>query len=394
MLNRERRFWTASEDQLLRDAVKLEDPDNPNPSKWHAISKHVPNRTNKDCRKRWFATMATEIIKGGWSSEEDNKLIEAIEKCGTKWSSVASMVQTRNSDQCAKRWTDTLNPTIDRTGWTTEADALLVKAVREHGKFWTKIVKMYFPGRTGLSAKNRYNSITRYMGINSGTIRCRSPSTPTSPFIHPRGSVSSSSASTSSSSTTEDLSEVSLLTTPEQSLDQNTWPVDSAAASMGEMDFNQFTYEDFISALSPLHHDQEQLSMHQNFDINSDAYTMSSPARETSSGYDGYGTYVCNPLQEQFSLGSGSTHDSFDTDILPTANQDPWDEGLLRCFTLDSSVDFDMYDCLSSRRENDDQAIQSLHSYLLPIDSPSYPASYPMNNSATSQAQALFLNLC
>jgi len=252
---------------------------------------------------------------------------------------------------------------------------------------------MYFPGRTGLSAKNRsdichhysvkwyrhifrYNSITRYTDINSDTIRYRSLSTPTSPSIHRRG-ISSSSASTLSSSTVEDLSEVSLLTAPELSLDPNTLPSDSAATSMGEMDLDQFTYEELISALSPLHHEQEQLSTHQNFGINSDAYTMPSPAREISSGYND----VCNPFQEQFLLGSGLSPGSFDTDILPTANH----EGLPTCFTLDSSMDLDMYDYMSSHREDGDQAIQSLHSYLLSIDSLSaYPVSDSMNSSASS----------
>ncbi|KAF9259396.1 hypothetical protein L218DRAFT_933790 [Marasmius fiardii PR-910] len=171
MLYRERRSWTAEEDQLLREAVNREDPGNPTPSKWHAISKHVPNRTNKDCRKRWFAKMASDVVKGGWSPDEDERLVKAIEKYGTRWSMVASLVQTRNSDQCAKRWTDTLNPTIDRTSWTPEQDTLLINAVNEHGKLWTKIVKTYFPGRTGLSAKNRYNSITRFNRDSSRTRR-------------------------------------------------------------------------------------------------------------------------------------------------------------------------------------------------------------------------------
>ncbi|KAK7042920.1 hypothetical protein VNI00_008656 [Paramarasmius palmivorus] len=170
-LYRERRSWTPEEDQLLREAVAREDPGNPTPSKWHAISKHVPNRTNKDCRKRWFAKMASDVVKGGWSPDEDERLVKAIEKYGTRWSMVASLVQSRNSDQCAKRWTDTLNPTIDRTSWTPEADALLINAVNEHGKLWTKIVKTYFPGRTGLSAKNRYNSITRFNRDSSRTRR-------------------------------------------------------------------------------------------------------------------------------------------------------------------------------------------------------------------------------
>ncbi|KAJ4490568.1 hypothetical protein J3R30DRAFT_3694243 [Lentinula aciculospora] len=162
MLYRERRSWTEEEDQLLRDAVDLEEPGSNNPSKWHAIAKHVPSRTNKDCRKRWFAKMASDVVKGGWAPEEDEKLVQAIEKYGTRWSLVSAYVQTRNSDQCAKRWTDTLNPIIDRTQWSAEADALLLSAVQEHGKFWTRIVRMYFPGRTGLAAKNRYNSITRF----------------------------------------------------------------------------------------------------------------------------------------------------------------------------------------------------------------------------------------
>ncbi|KAL1744687.1 hypothetical protein HDZ31DRAFT_82455 [Schizophyllum fasciatum] len=111
--------------------------------------------------------MATDVVKGGWAPDEDERLVKAIERHGTRWSLVAQVVQTRNSDQCAKRWTDTLNPAIDRTTWTPAQDDLLIRAVNEHGKVWTKIVKTYFPGRTGLAAKNRYNSITRFVSSSS-----------------------------------------------------------------------------------------------------------------------------------------------------------------------------------------------------------------------------------
>ncbi|KAK2459912.1 hypothetical protein APHAL10511_008112 [Amanita phalloides] len=197
---RERRSWTSREDQLLREAVDKEDPHNPNPSKWHAIAKHVPNRTNKDCRKRWFAKMASDVVKGGWSPEEDERLVRGIKMFGTRWSQVASIVQTRNSDQCAKRWTDTLNPSIDRTMWTPDADEMLLKAVAEHGKVWTKIVKTYFPRRTGLSAKNRYNSITRFNSDHSrGRARRKTPESPTQ-LMHRKSSISSPLSSVPSSS--------------------------------------------------------------------------------------------------------------------------------------------------------------------------------------------------
>ncbi|KAJ7679354.1 hypothetical protein DFH06DRAFT_1316283 [Mycena polygramma] len=184
MSNRERRQWTAHEDELLRMAVNREEPGNPAPSKWHAIAQHVPNRTNKDCRKRWYAKMSTDVVKGGWAPDEDQRLLNAIDCYGTRWSLVASMVQTRNSDQCAKRWCDTLNPAIDRTAWTAEADDTLIQAVNEHGKVWTKIVQMYFPGRTGLAAKNRYNSITRSEDSSRGSPRRRhSPDSSPSPPV-------------------------------------------------------------------------------------------------------------------------------------------------------------------------------------------------------------------
>ena len=54
------------------------------PSRWFAISKHVPGRTNKDCRKRWFAKMASDVVKGGWAPDEDQRLIKAIESLGTR----------------------------------------------------------------------------------------------------------------------------------------------------------------------------------------------------------------------------------------------------------------------------------------------------------------------
>ncbi|KAF9058386.1 Homeodomain-like protein, partial [Rhodocollybia butyracea] len=147
--------WTEEEDRLLVEAVKKA-PGDKNPSNWRIIEAYVPNRSNKDCRKRWFSKLGSKHGgRGLWRPEEDEILLRAIEKHGLKWTRVAAEVKTRNSDQCAKRWKDTLNPDIDRTSWTAEEDKKLVEAVEQHGHHWAKIVKACFPGRTGLAAKNR-----------------------------------------------------------------------------------------------------------------------------------------------------------------------------------------------------------------------------------------------
>ena len=95
--------------------------------------------------------MASIVSKGGWSSEEDRRLLDAVEKHGMKCVSSPSLfaelliisvilgglsllrwwrpatavvshpivcyvvrVPTVTPAECAKRWQDTLNPAIDR----------------------------------------------------------------------------------------------------------------------------------------------------------------------------------------------------------------------------------------------------------------------------------------
>ena len=89
---------------------------------WCSVAAHLPNRNNKDCRKRWHYSIAHghTIRKGTWTREEDQRLRDAVVIHGTRWSKIAQVVGTRNGDQCWKRWYDCLDPQIDKSPWTPE----------------------------------------------------------------------------------------------------------------------------------------------------------------------------------------------------------------------------------------------------------------------------------
>jgi len=154
------------------------------------VATYLPRRNNKDCRKRWHYNVAHSIRKGTWTKEEDQRLREAVEIHGARWSKIAQVVGSRNGDQCWKRWYDCLDPRIDKSPWTPEEvsgfsflrkrnktlwltvstilfqDAHLLLKVAKHGRSWTEISQMVGSRsggqyRTSLACKNRYSILQR-----------------------------------------------------------------------------------------------------------------------------------------------------------------------------------------------------------------------------------------
>jgi len=71
-----------------------------------------------------------------WTKKEDTRLTELVTPylsgIGTiPWSEIAKSMDGRASDQCAKRWSHTLDPTLVRGPFTAEEDALIL---REYGE--------------------------------------------------------------------------------------------------------------------------------------------------------------------------------------------------------------------------------------------------------------------
>ncbi|PWN53790.1 hypothetical protein IE53DRAFT_104261 [Violaceomyces palustris] len=157
------RPWTPREDQLLIQLVEqaAEQQGTHEGIAWNEIAKHLPNRTNKGCRRRWNSNLSLEVKRGRWSEVEDQRLLRAIDLYGFNWVAVAKVVQTRGPDQCGKRWTDSLDPKINHQGWSKEEDEELVRAVQIWGYQWSFVAQNACNNRSGQAARNRWFRLQR-----------------------------------------------------------------------------------------------------------------------------------------------------------------------------------------------------------------------------------------
>jgi hypothetical protein len=143
--------WTREEDEMLICLAEKY-----NEKHWKEISKTFAKKNSLQCFSR-YKRIRPGIIKGSWKKEEDQAIVDLVDKYGRSWSKISKMLGTRNGKQIRDRFINVLDPEIKKGKFTDEEDKKLILLYSQYGPRWASISK-YYPNRTADMIKNRFHS--------------------------------------------------------------------------------------------------------------------------------------------------------------------------------------------------------------------------------------------
>lgn len=114
---------------------------------WKLIAAQIKNHNQSQCLRRWQGVLKPPLAKGPWKKEEDEKIMELVQKYGAKkWSFIASSLPGRKAKQCRERWHNHLHPDISKAEWTEQEDRIILEFHQSVGNKWAAMTEK-LPGR-------------------------------------------------------------------------------------------------------------------------------------------------------------------------------------------------------------------------------------------------------
>lgn len=152
--------WTIEEDDLL---LQLHEKFG---GSWVQISKRMPGRSEKQCRRRGKTVLKARSSTQGdsprarvfWTIAEDETMLRLVQEAGpaVNWKAIADALPGRTAKLCRAHWTLVLDPSIKREPWSTEEESLLEELHEQFGGKFVEISKR-IPGRPHAQCRNQWN---------------------------------------------------------------------------------------------------------------------------------------------------------------------------------------------------------------------------------------------
>ncbi|KAL0235806.1 hypothetical protein GEMRC1_002388 [Eukaryota sp. GEM-RC1] len=97
-------FWTEQEDRVLLEAVEAAQNSN-DWRGWKVIADRVGGKTSDQCSQRYHRVLRMDIKKGRWTADEDQLLLAATKEHGVgNWRLISNHFDNRTDIQCRYRF--------------------------------------------------------------------------------------------------------------------------------------------------------------------------------------------------------------------------------------------------------------------------------------------------
>jgi hypothetical protein len=153
--------WTVEEEKKLSSAVETFGT-----TSWAKITANVPGRNESQCWEKWrrMSKKAASTVSGAWTTDEEKKLVSAVETLGTtSWARIAVNVQGRNETQCRDKWQNMSKKAAATASgaWTAAEEIKLASAVETFGTTgWAKVAAKV-PGRNEKQCRQKWQYLSK-----------------------------------------------------------------------------------------------------------------------------------------------------------------------------------------------------------------------------------------